>query len=78
MELKKTQEDFEIGFYVLKEGKMYFSFSEPEINLFTELDIVNPDELLLFYSLRSMLEVGSYLGEYDRVFWEGLQPVYLA
>lgn len=78
MDSVRIQESFEIGFYILYEGDPYFSHSEPEICLNTEIEIVTPEEFILFYSLKSPIAIGSYLGEYDEIFWNMIKPVKIA
>lgn len=77
MGTKKIQEKFEVGFYILYEGFPYFSYSEPELCLDLDIEIVTPDEFLLFYSLASPISIGVYLGEYDEEVWKELCPVRL-
>jgi hypothetical protein len=69
------QEKFEEGFYVLFEGFPYFMYSNPEFNIDLDIEIVTPDEFLLFFSLASPIEIGVFLGEYDEEIWEKLSPV---
>lgn len=76
MEYAKIQDEYEIGFYVLSDGKPYFSYSEPELCLNSDIEIVTPEEFLLFYSLNSPLPLGAYFGEYDEVFWNMMKPIF--